>query len=241
MISFQCSYLFLTLNSPQATLPFTIREYVGVGSLEHWGDDARIQESLAFAAADEVVSSLPDGLDSYAGGSVGNRIDHRWNFPRVIGASGVPYVSYEPSTEEGQLGISSERSVPPGFNFTDDKTDGGAQFIPPPPLPNATPTADATSILQFASIADDSAGTPANAAGSSSNAPSEPKSEHASIANAPGSKWGPRKGFTKVWSPHPAPRIGNLVQSIWYPRHSPEATILSGGQVGCPFPPEVIR
>lgn len=88
-------------------MPFTIREYVGLGSIKHRGDSDRIENALKKADAGTVVADLACGWHTYAGGAAGSKLDGKLHLPRVIPVRSVqPSVMViekkKPSTEQGE-------------------------------------------------------------------------------------------------------------------------------------------
>ncbi|KAI5480677.1 aldehyde dehydrogenase [Pseudohyphozyma bogoriensis] len=72
-------------------LPFSIREYVALGSVEHRNDDLRVRDALRAAGADTVVDGLPDGLNTYPTSASADfspsdpwaSLEATWDLPRL--------------------------------------------------------------------------------------------------------------------------------------------------------------
>ncbi|KAL8292386.1 hypothetical protein RQP46_000998 [Phenoliferia psychrophenolica] len=103
----------------QATpaLPSTIREFIGLGSVEDRHNDALVLEALQASGADQVVERLPDDWNTYpAGPSESNAADPwasletAWDFPRVSGRPLAP-----PSLKSG-----TGYDVDAAFSWLDD-------------------------------------------------------------------------------------------------------------------------
>jgi hypothetical protein len=68
-----------------AVLPMTIKEYVGLGSVDDYDDEGLITKALHASTADVVVDQLADGWDSYAGGMMGATLStDDWQLPQVV-------------------------------------------------------------------------------------------------------------------------------------------------------------
>lgn len=77
-----CFLLTYVVPGP-ATLPFTIKEYVGIGCADKEQNEEGIWDALALTGADKFVADLPEGDNTYVDAGSGVALDSRWKLPRI--------------------------------------------------------------------------------------------------------------------------------------------------------------
>ena len=104
-------------------LPFTVKEYVGLGSIARRNDDDRIVQALDAATAAKVVANLPGGWHTYPGGVVGSTLDGYWRLPRVLPVRSQPpkvalVANLEDTTEDA---VDEESPLDTGTCLSEEK------------------------------------------------------------------------------------------------------------------------
>ncbi|KAK4702408.1 hypothetical protein P7C70_g3811, partial [Phenoliferia sp. Uapishka_3] len=108
---------FAFQDSP--ALPFTIREFVALGSIADRQNEVLVHDALSAAGADKVVEQLPDGWHTYPAGAGGTQVDDPWAALESAWDH-LPRTSSHPPLSTPSIQTGSGYDVDAAFSWLDD-------------------------------------------------------------------------------------------------------------------------